>query len=134
MLSFLFSIPILAAAGWLTAKTVARMWRLKAGWAWWGTLGVVVAAGAYAGFRLALCEFQTAPNFRWVGLPLPSGFFVWEEDRWTDFIPPPPVQWTNLPADVLAPVLVLMIPLFLFWRRRERVRGIPGPGEAIPGG
>jgi hypothetical protein len=123
MLSFLVSIPIIAAAVFFGAKTARRMWRLKAGWVWWGALCLAVCLGAYAGCRLGFYEMQTSPTFRWVGLPLPIGFFVLEGDNWTDFIPPSPVQWANLLADILAPVLVLVVPFFVIWRRRD------APGE-----
>jgi hypothetical protein len=123
MLSFLISIPTIAVAVFFTARTARRMWRLKAGWAWWSALCLVVCIGAYIGCRLGYYEIQTSPTFRWVGLPLPIGFFVLEGEHWTDFIPPPPIQWTNFLADILAPVLVLLIPFFVIWRRRDKMRG-----------
>jgi hypothetical protein len=120
MVSFLISIPIIALALWLVPGTTRRMWQLKAGWRWWTALGVIVLCGGYAGFRLGHCEIQISPTLRWGGLPLPIGFFALEDDRWTDFIPPPPVQCTNFLADILTPVLLLAIPLAIVWRRRAR--------------
>ena len=118
MLSFLISIPIIALALWLTVRTAFRMLRLKASWTWWTALSVIVLLGGYAGFRLGYCEIQTSPTFRWVGLPLPIGFFAFEGDHWTDFIPPQPVQWMNFLADILSPILILVIPLAVIWRTR----------------
>jgi hypothetical protein len=92
---------------------------------------MVPEAIGYAGYRLGYCEIQTSPTFRWAGLPLPIGFFVLEGDHWTDFIPPPPVQWTNFLADILAPVLILVIPFFVIWRRRDRMRG-DDEGTTLP--
>jgi hypothetical protein len=122
MLSFLVSIPIIAAAVIFTARTARLMWRLKAGWKWWSALCLLVCVGVSAGCRLGYCEIQTSPTFRWAGLPLPIGFFVLEGDHWTDFIPPPEIQWTNFLADILAPVLVLVIPFLVVWRRRDKMR------------
>jgi len=121
MLSFLISIPIIALALWLVAGTTFRMWQLKAGWRWWATLIVIAVCGGYAGFRLGYCEIQTSPTFRWGGLPLPVAFFALEGDHWTDFIPPPPIQWTNFLADILSPVLLSAIPLAVIWRRRAGI-------------
>jgi hypothetical protein len=121
MVSFLISLPIIGLAWWLVAGTTSRMWRLRAGWAWWATLSLLVLLGGYAGYRLGRCEIQTSATFRWGGLPLPIAFFALEGDRWTDFIPPPPVQWTNLLADILAPVLLMAIPLAIIWRRKARM-------------
>lgn len=120
MVSFLFSIPIIALALLLVAQITLRMWRLKAGLKWWGALGVIVLCGGYAGFRHGYCEIQVSPTLRWGGLPLPIGFFALEGDRWTDFIPPPPIQWMNFLADILSPVLISAIPLAIIWRRRAR--------------
>jgi len=120
MVSFLISIPIIALALWLLGGTASRMWQLKAGWKWWATLVVIVVCGGYAGFRLGYCEIQTSPTFRWGGLPLPIGFLVLEDGHWTDFIPPPPIQWTNFLADILSPILLVAIPLAILWWRRAR--------------
>jgi hypothetical protein len=133
MVSFLISIPLIALTLWLVARTTLRMWRLKAGWRWWTVLGGIVLCGGYAGFRLGYCEIQVSPTFRWGGLPLPIGFFELEGDRWTDFIPPPPVQWTNFLADILSPVLLSAIPVAIFWWRRARTnpqRGVNIAGSA----
>jgi hypothetical protein len=119
MLTFLVSIPIIALAPWLVARTVLRMLRLKASWTWWAALSVTVLLGGYAGYRLGDYDLQTSPTFRWVGLPLPIAFFVLEGDHWTDLIPPEPVQWMNSLADTLSPILLLVIPLAVIWRRRE---------------
>jgi len=137
MVSFLISLPVIGLAGWLLAATTSRMWRLSAGWGWWVTLGLIVLLGGYAGYRLGRCEIQPSATFRWEGLPLPIGFFALEGDRWTDFIPSPPIQWTNLLADILSPVLLMAIPLAIIWRRRARMhtgnQGLTSVPEATAG-
>lgn len=136
MLSFVFSIPIIALALWLVTRTTRRMWRLKAGWRSWTALGMILVCRSYAGFRLGYCEIQISPTIRWGGLPLPIGFFALEDGSWTDFIPPPPIQWTNFLADILLPVLILVIPLVVVWRKRARaaspdVEANPQPGANV---
>ncbi len=126
MLSLFISIPIAALALWLLGNTTRRMWRLRASRAWWAGLIIIVLAGGYAGFRLGYHEIQASVTLRWVGLPLPIGFFALEGERWTDFIPPPPVQWMNFIADILIPILVLLIPLAIVWRRREQSSNTAG--------
>ena len=120
MLSFLISLPIISLALWLVAGTASRMWRLGAGWKWWATLSLVVLLGGYGGYRLGYWELQASPTLRWIGVPLPIGFFALEGVSWTDFVPPPPIQWANFLADILSPILLLAIPLAHIWRRRAR--------------
>lgn len=106
MFALLISLPISVAALWLGVDTMLRMRRLKVGWAWWAGLGGVVFFGGCAGFWLGNYELQISPSLRWVGLPMPIGFFVLEGESWTDFIPPRPIQWLNLLADCLGPILI----------------------------
>jgi phosphatidylserine synthase len=127
MLGICISVPIVALSGWLLWKSVTLFHRHNAGWSWWVALVVVFIAGAFGGYRLARVDLMVSPTFRWVGLPMPIGFFQLEGDRWTDFIPPVPVQLLNLLADMLIPVMILLSGLLLAWRLTRSTRPAP-PG------
>lgn len=126
MLSLLISIPISAFGVWLLARTVGLFRRFKASRGWWIVLIAIQFAGGYVGFRLAYLDLKISPTFRWVGAPMPIGFFALEGERWTDFVPPLLVQLPNLLADIFTPIVILSILLLLAWRWRGR-RGLCGP-------
>jgi hypothetical protein len=125
-MSLLLALPIIAFALHLCLGTARNMRKARAHGGWWTVFILLVLAGGCAGHWLAMQEIQAGPGLRWTGLPLPIGFFVLEGDHWTDFIPPAPIQLTNYLADLLAPVLVAILPVHLILRRREgaRVRGL----------
>jgi hypothetical protein len=131
MLGPLISIPLIGLAVRLCWKVVALFRRGSAGTYWWIAFLFIVAAGASGGYRLARVDLRVSPTFRWVGLPMPIGFFQLEEGRWTDFIPPLPIQLLNLLADVVVPITVLLPCLLLTWRLvrsnpRSTARANPG--------
>ena len=127
MLGIFISIPIAAFSGWVAWKSVALFRCHNAAWTWWTALVVFFVAGAFAGYRLARLELMVSPSFRWVGLPMPIGFFQLEGDRWTDFVPPFPIQLLNLFADILIPATILLSSLLLAWRIKRNARPAP-PG------
>jgi uncharacterized membrane protein len=127
MLGIFISIPIAAFSGWVAWKSVALFRRHNVAWSWWIALVVLFIAGAFAGYRLARVDLLVSPSFRWVGLPMPIGFFQLDGDRWTDFIPPLPVQLLNLLADMLIPATILLGGLLLVWRLIRSARPAP-PG------
>lgn len=116
MLGPLISIPLIGLGVWLCWKVAALFRRGSAWTCWWIAFLVIVTAGAIGGYGLARVDLRVSPTFRWVGLPMPIGFFQLEEGRWTDFIPPLPIQLLNLLADVLVPITVLLTCLLLTWR------------------
>jgi hypothetical protein len=116
MLSVFISIPVAALGAWLVWRSIKFFRHHKADRSWWVALAVILVGGGYLGFRLGCLDLRVSPSFRWVGLPLPIGFFQLEGDRWTDFVPPPPIQWLNLLADILVPIIVLLALLLLAWR------------------
>jgi hypothetical protein len=120
MLSVLISLPLIALGAWLLWKIVALFRYGSAGRAWWIAMVVIIPAGGIAGYRLARLDLRMSETFRWVGVPMPIGFFQLEEGRWTDFIPPFPVQLLNLLVDVLVPIMVLLGVLLLTWRLGNR--------------
>ena len=120
MLSIFISLPLVALEAWLLRKIVALFRRGSAGRVWWIAMAVIIPAGGIAGYRLARLDLRMSETFRWVGVPMPIGFFQLEEGRWTDFIPPFPVQLLNLLVDVLIPIMVLLVVLLLTWRLGHR--------------
>jgi hypothetical protein len=116
MLSAFISVLLIGIVLWVLWTTIGLFRRASARGGWWTALIVIVTAGGVAGYRLARVDLRISGTFRWVGLPMPIGFFQLEEGRWTDFVPPFPVQLLSLLADVLVPIALMLSVLLLTWR------------------
>jgi hypothetical protein len=117
MLSFFISIPITGLALWLILRNAARLCQTRAGWLWWIALITIVLGGGYLGRQLSRCDVRISSTLVWGGLPLPIGFFHFENGQWVDFVPPYPVQFCNVAADTVIPIIVLLIPWMIVRRR-----------------
>jgi hypothetical protein len=109
MLSFFVSISIIATAFWLTMRNILRLCRSRAGWHWWIAFAATLICGGYIGWQLSGCDVQVSPTFVWGGLPLPLGFFHLEDGQWVDYVPERPVQLCNKLADVVIPIILLLL-------------------------
>ena len=122
MLSFLVSIPIIAIAVWLMLRSVIRLGQTKSARWWWITLIMIVVGGGCVGLRLSECDVQISPTFIWGGLPLPLGFFHLEDGYWTDYVPDFSIQLCNKSADIVVPIILLLLPWMAARRRSSQLR------------
>ncbi|MBN9689978.1 MAG: hypothetical protein J0M24_07040 [Verrucomicrobia bacterium] len=102
---------------------VVRMFRARAaGPGWWALLAVLMVTGVGLGIWLAFYfEYQPSPRRRVASFPLPIAVFVWEEDRWTDFVTPTHSAYTAAVANICVTVAAFVAPLlavFAFLHRR----------------
>jgi hypothetical protein len=94
--------------------TVRRLRRIRSGWAWWSGFAVLTGSGLAAGKWLAFdFEYQVSPRIRFASFPIPLALFHLENGQWVDYITPPPIMYSGLVANVLAPVGVALLPLLL---------------------
>jgi len=112
-MGFLIVITVLALEAWIIVSLARWLWRSDKDKRWWIGFGCLAAAGICLGGWASALVYQVSPNMRWRGFPVPLAFFVWEEDRWTDFIPPEPVQWGGFAADILSGAIVCLLPLIV---------------------
>jgi hypothetical protein len=129
MLSFFISIPITGLTLWLILRSAARLWQEGAGRLWWIVLVAIVVGGGYVGRQLSRYDVRVSPDLIWGGLPLPIGFFHFEDGQWVDFVPPYPVQCCNIAADTAIPIIVLLLPWTIVRRQFSRV---PNPSSLTP--
>jgi hypothetical protein len=80
-------------------------------------LAIGIGAGAGVGTQL---EYHLNPRSRVPGFPVPLVVFVLEGENWTDFVPPTPVQYGAVAANILAAVATALIPLTIAARIVER--------------
>ena len=124
-MSVLLALPVIGVCFWMLASTGRLLWQQSRSIWWWIGFLCLVGLGGIIGWELGFLEIRVSPRHRWAGIPFPIGFFVWEEDRWTDFVPPPPLQVLHLFADVGLAIIVFEFPfLFGLWltgRRRRLV-------------
>ena len=127
MLSVPLSIAIVCLALWLGYRSFTRLWHGKASRGWWAAMFTIIAAGGYAGFRLGFLDMRVSPTLRWVGVPFPIALFQLEGDHWTDFVPPHPIQWLMLLADILIPIPIMLCFALIIWNRRGKSKEVePG--------
>lgn len=122
-MGFLIVLALLILSTWLIYATLRRLRRYHAGLSWW----IISLSLFLVGFALGIWfafffEYQPFPKLRVFSFPLPLAFFVWEEDRWTDFVTPPAVMYPGLAANVVTTVALALFPVFLssLFARRER--------------
>ena len=113
-MAFLIAVAIFAASLWLIVATLLRLRRLGAAWPWWVVFSVLLTVGSVAGVWLAFdFEYQVSPRMRLASFPVPLAFFRLEDGRWVDYVPPPPVIYAGLAANVIANEAIAVVPLFL---------------------
>lgn len=122
-MSVLLALPIVAVCILMLFKTSRLLLSQSRSMVWWIGFVCLVGIGGVIGWELGFLEVRVSPRLRWGGVPFPIGFFVWEEDRWTDFVPPPPLQVLHLCADVTLAINVLAFPFFFcLWMTGRRKR------------
>jgi hypothetical protein len=105
-------VVVLGLAGWCIVAVFRHLWSCRFDAKWWVVFALFVAigigVGAWGGTQL---EYHPNPKTRVLGFPVPLVVFVLEGENWTDFVPPTPVQYGAVAANVLAAVAVVLIPL-----------------------
>jgi len=117
-MNLLIALGLAAASLWLLWKVFARLRRHQAGTGWWILAFVVLTLGlVLGGWTASHFEYHASPRIRVFSAPLPIAFYVWEEDRWTDFVTPEYYSYSVLGANTLSLAALVLSPL-LFLRRK----------------
>ncbi len=105
-------VVVLGLAGWCIVAVFRYLWLRRLNAKWWVVVSVFVVIGvglgSWSGTQL---EYHPNPKVRVLGFPVPLVVFVLEGENWTDFVPPTPVQYGAVAANVLTAVAVVLIPL-----------------------
>ena len=136
-MNLLVAIGAIAGSLWFVRFSLRLFWRRSAALPWKIASLCLLLAGVALGIKLAFFfEYQISDRMRAVSFPLPIVFFVWEEDRWTDFVTPDYYVYPALAANVCATAALCLAPLVglfaLLHRQRnsaERTAGPPGHSE-----
>lgn len=122
-MSALLALPVVAFCVLEMAITARLLWQQSRSVWWWIGFLCLGVLGSVIGWKLGFLEIRVSPRHRWAGVPFPIGFFVWEGDRWTDFVPPPGLQFLHLCADIALAIGVLVFPfLICVWLAGRRKR------------
>lgn len=120
----LIAIGLIFLSAWVVYRAVRLFRARSARRGWWALLAALFFTGASLGVWFAFFfEYQPSHRIRVVSFPLPIVFFVWEEDRWTDFVTPGYYVYPALAANVCTTIGVCIAPLlavFMFLHRREK--------------
>ena len=117
-MNLLIALALITASLWLLWKIFTHFRRRRVGVQWWGLGITVLTAGLVLGWWTAFhFEYRASKRMRVFSAPLPVAFFVWEEDRWTDFVTPEYYAYPALAANVLSIATLVVSPL-LFVRRK----------------
>ena len=88
------------------------LWRRAAALFWRIGFILFLLAGTALGIKLAFFfEYRASDRMRVVSFPLPIVFFVWEEDRWTDFVTPEYYLYPAVTANVCVTAAASTAPL-----------------------
>jgi hypothetical protein len=103
---------VLVASGWMIISTTRKLAgaRNKKLWAIGITLTVL---GIVMGCILSVQEYQAGTTMRVVGIPMPLGFFHFENGQWLDFPLPAYVLWPAYFANVIFWMAICLLPLRL---------------------
>lgn len=112
-MSVLLALPVIGVCFWMLANTGRLLWQQSRSIWWWIGFLCLAGLGSVIGWELGFLEVRVSPRLRWGGVPFPIGFFMWEGDRWTDFVPPPGLQLWHLCADITLAIGVLLFPFFI---------------------
>jgi hypothetical protein len=108
----LIAIGLILFSFWIIFCAVRIFRARSARRSWWALLAVLFVAGASLGVWLAFFfEYQPSQRMRVMSFPLPIVFFVWEEDRWTDFVTPDYYVYPALAANVCVITAACVTPL-----------------------
>ncbi|HUE15949.1 MAG TPA: hypothetical protein VMR25_17390 [Planctomycetaceae bacterium] len=114
MIRLLAIFILVAFSCWSVVATFRRLCRIRSGWAWWSGFAVLTGCGLAAGKWLAFdFEYQVSPRTRFASFPIPLALFHLENGQWVDYISSPPIMYSGLLANVLAPVGLALLPLLL---------------------
>jgi len=120
-MAFVILAAVLGLSGWPIYWVVAELRRHHVAPVWWIGFACFVVLGLCAGIWAGvLLEYQPNARLRIQGFPIPLGIFVWEQDRWTDFMPPRVVQYGAVLANVLAAIALAITPLGIVVRLTRR--------------
>lgn len=120
-MAFVIIAAVLGLSGWPVYWVIAELRRHHVAPVWWVGLACFVVLGLCVGIWAGvLLEYQPNARLRIQGFPVPLGIFVWEKDRWTDFVPPRLVQYGAVLANVLAAIALALAPLAIIARRAQR--------------
>jgi len=111
-MDLLIAIALIVFTAWLLQFAFRLLRRRSAAVRWWVAFALLVVFGMGMGIWKGIyCEYRLSRHVRIVGFPLPVAVFVWEGDRWTDFVSPEFVAYTKVAANVCTPVSACTIPL-----------------------
>lgn len=105
-------IAISCLAAWPVVATMLRLRRHRFSAKWWIAAGLLVVFGTIVGQWVALqFEYQLCSRAKISGAPLPLVIFIFEDGQWTDFVPPPIIQYGAIIADTLVAIALVTMPL-----------------------
>ena len=120
-MGFLIVAAWLAASCWVIRFTFLRLRRGKASARWWGAYIAALLLGVVVGGWVAWnADYRVSERVRFLSFPLPLAFFVWETDRWTDFVTPPYVVYPGLLANTLSIAALAQLPVLILSRRLNK--------------
>ena len=120
-MAFVILAAVLGLSGWPIYRVVAELRRHNFAPVWWVGFAFLLVLGLCVGIWAGvLLEYQPNARLRIQGFPMPLGIFVWEQDRWTDFVPHRVVQYGAVLANVLAAIALAITPLGIVARMTRR--------------
>jgi hypothetical protein len=109
MVFLLWTTVILLLAG-ANLATVRSLYRNRRGRVWWGSLILLLIAGAGAGIYCTFfLEYQPTETLKIIGFPLALGVFRLEEGEWIDYVSR--AMLLAIAYDVLVVMLAAVLPL-----------------------
>src|SRR5579872_2105540 len=113
-MSSLIAFGAFVSAAWFVYSRARYLMRYNFATWWRVAFFILVVTGLALGVWLGgYMQYNLSKTVRVVGVPFPVVIFVWEEDRWTDFVPSRLVQYGNLLANAFVISAGIMAPLAL---------------------
>jgi hypothetical protein len=113
-MGWIIVLALLLASGWILFVAFRRLAARRAGIGWWLALCILLGVGAGIGYRLGFdFEYSVSPNLRIVGVPIPVGFFHFEDGHWIDFPPPKEFAYFAALTNFLIMTALAVLPLLL---------------------
>ena len=101
-MNVLLATILFGVSSWALIGLFRRLWRQRVGKVWWVAVALSMACGlALGAWCTFYCEYHVGATFRFFSFPVPVAFFHLEDGQWVGFVPPAPLGYFMMLANVL---------------------------------